>query len=177
MQEYSRQQLNGTFKQLPMPVKTVITSEETAETIDQIGTKFNLHIDEKGKLGSELGLMLMGLRSPQDFATALKTKIGISDEVTRQIVGEVNTQIFIPLKEQMQASGIKPIEPQVETAPPEPKQIPNIFADEPATQAPKEEAVPVEEPEIPTQIPVQAPTEEKKIEKKYAIDPYREPIE
>jgi len=182
MQEYSKEEFRSVFKKLPSVIQDTVIAPETAEQADLIGTKFNLHIDEKGKLADELGLMLMGLRSPQDFSQALKTKIGVSDDVARQIVGEVNTQIFIPLREKMESEGIKPVSvPRQETPAPAPNATPNVFADEPATQKEVEPIMKEESgSEIPTQIPVEtppAPVEENKIEKKYAIDPYREPIE
>jgi len=193
MQTYTPKELNTKLKSLPKEIREVVLSQDTTDLTDLIGTKNNLHADQKGIFGYELGLMLMGLHSPQEFALALENEAGLSKETVQSIVKEVNSKIFIPLREKLEKSGDSipapklaetPIIP-VEPPKPAPQPSINVFADEMASEIePPKENMPAPEPVIEEQSVVQeAPiqetskVEEKKIEKKYAIDPYREPIE
>lgn len=176
MRKYTKEELNETLKKLPEPVQEVVLSPDTIVLVEEIGSKHSLHVDQKGVFGTELSLMLMGLRSPQEFGHVLKTDGRMSEETSKQIISDVNNKIFIPLRNKMEEEGISPVTTiHKEETLLSSTQTPSInpFADEIAT--PKEEE-PVRE-EAPVNIPVEEPVEEKKIEKKYAIDPYREPIE
>tara|TARA_B100000508_G_scaffold60333_2_gene47450 strand:+ start:9838 stop:10332 length:495 start_codon:yes stop_codon:yes gene_type:complete len=158
--------LQKQLTKVPPQVRHYLESDAYPQVMRSVIEKYNLHIDTASKIETETTLLLIGLVAPAKYETALVQNGGLSKEQASAITKEMNEQVFKPLVESYK----KPA--PVHT---------NAFADEPAVQKQPEPAPEeVSEPEIPTQIPVETPTapvEEKKIEKKYAIDPYREPIE
>lgn len=188
MRDYTKEEINIVFEQLPPAVQEVVVSPETVDFIDQMGEKYTLHIDDQGVFAKQLGLMLMGLRSPEEFSQLLRNKAGLPEETVRSLVREVNEKIFIPLRNKMEESGevfpkvelpqrdivtqpIVPVEPKTE------KEYSNVFADEPADEEAPSETGEMREPAKPKQVSVEEEPKEKTIEKKYAMDPYREPID
>tara|TARA_B100000745_G_scaffold294549_1_gene237672 strand:+ start:33268 stop:33771 length:504 start_codon:yes stop_codon:yes gene_type:complete len=164
-QELLKKQLT----KVPPQIGHYLESDAYPQVMRSVIEKYKLHLDTAQKVETETTLLLIGLVPPNEYEQKLVEKAGVPKEQARMITKDMNDQVFKPLVESYK----KPA--PVHT---------NAFADEPAVQKqPEPTPTPVEkvgEPEIPTQIPVEtppAPVEEKKIEKKYAIDPYREPIE
>jgi len=165
-QEILKKQLNN----VPPQVKQYLQSAAYPQIMRSVIEKYGMHLDTAKKVETETTLLLIGLVSPSEYEKKLVDQAGVTEEQAKDIAKDMNEKVF------------KPIVQSYKTPAPEP--IPNVFADEPAVQTPREEvAAPIQEaevPEVPIQIPVETPPEpvaEKKIEKKYAIDPYREPIE
>lgn len=164
-QELIKKQLEN----VPPQVRHYLESDAYPRVMRSIIEKYDLHLDTAQKVETETTLLLIGLVAPNKYREALITNAGVTNEQANQIVSEMNEQVFKPIL----ASYKKP----------EPTPAVNAFAEEKADEEPRvgqgtmrEPEVPAQ-PETPTQIPVETPLEEKKIEKKYAIDPYREPIE
>jgi len=155
---------------IPPQVREYLQSSNYPQVMRDVVSKHNLHINTASKIEIETTLLLIGLVAPNEYEQRLVSAANLPQGLARAISNDMNEQVFKPLVAKYKK--------------PTPELTPNVFADEPAVQAPREEvAAPIQEaevPEVPIQIPVETPPEpvvEKKIEKKYAIDPYREPIE
>ena len=100
--EHTTQQLEEKYRSLPEDLKGAMTEIKTAETIHDIGKKYNLHIDQIGDLADEIGLTMLGLTKPDDFVTHTKNRLQIDQNIAEQIGREVNEQIFLPIRESLQ---------------------------------------------------------------------------
>ena len=97
--DYTDEQLTAKFKQLPEEIQAVVADQATEEKIFEIGQKHNLHIDKIGELVDEVGLVLLGLTKPTDFVGKLKTRLVIDQSNAEAIAAEVNTTIFLEIRE------------------------------------------------------------------------------
>ncbi len=99
------------YKDAPEIVRAVYDADSTVQTIVELQTKYKLHVDEAGLIGTGIGNMLLGLTNPQEFLDELiATKIPESD--AKQIMAEINQKIFVPLHEQMRKVGVGAEVPQ-----------------------------------------------------------------
>ncbi|MBL1434147.1 hypothetical protein COB87_001050 [Candidatus Wolfebacteria bacterium] len=145
---------------IPPQIKNYLHSDAYPQVMQNIVANHDLHLDIAAKIEIQTTLLLIGLISPNEYEQRLIHVVGISKEQANKIAHEMNEKIFKPIVESYK----KPL----------PEAVPNVFADEEAIEGPHKT------PEEPTVIAVEnhsEPKKEKKIEKKYAIDPYREPIE
>lgn len=101
--QYTREQLGERFEQLPENVQEAIIAVETAKIVSNIGNKYALHIDQTGELADEIGLMMLGLTRPNEFVTHVIARIGLDRAVAEAIAREVNEQIFLKIRESLQA--------------------------------------------------------------------------
>lgn len=153
---------------VPSAIKEYLASDSFPQVFRDIIANQHLHIDTAYEVEVQTILLLLGLKNPQDYVTGLQ-EAGLSKEQALAVTKEINEKVMTPIFESYK-------EPKKETV------SVNPFAHEIASETPEivppepeEEVVPTP-PEQPP-IPTTPPAEEKKIEKKYAIDPYREPIE
>lgn len=162
-----------------------IGSEEMYEKINRIGEHHNLHIDQLGELGSEITLVLKGKNPTSNFIDNVSSRLEIDKAQAEKIVEDINTEIILPLRQ-----GIVEGNHKIETPDEILKHIEDGGLELPAPEQP----IPAP---APTPAPEPAPTPEKtepqsenltehllnnavispKVEKKYTVDPYREPVE
>lgn len=98
---YTQEQLLKIFKNLPEEVKDAIVSVDTADAIKNIGDKYKLHIDQMGVLASLTGGVMLGTLKPHDFLSNIQGKLNISLETAGEIVKDINTAIFFPIRQQL----------------------------------------------------------------------------
>ena len=97
---YTKEQLRAQVAKLPEALKDALFSVGSAEIIQKIGTKYQLHIDEVGEVASETGLVMMGLTPPDKFVDNLRGRLARIPETTvRNITADINTQIFSGVRE------------------------------------------------------------------------------
>ena len=99
--KYTRQQLQEKYEKLPEDLKNAIFSVETADIIQKISKKYGLQIDQMGELASETGLVMMGLTHPKDYIKNLSGRLGVDIDTAKKIAQEVNSEIFLPVKEHL----------------------------------------------------------------------------
>lgn len=114
------EQVRAAYAQAPEEVRRTFASEETTNTIIAIQRRYQLHIDISGVLGKQVGWLLLGLMSPMEFLGGL-VDAGVSGDVAKAIVTDVNEQIFAPLRARMQgapaATQAAPVQPIPAPAP------------------------------------------------------------
>lgn len=147
---------------IPPHVRNYLQSDAYPKVMRDVVSRYNLHVNVAAQVEIETTLMLIGVVSPSKYQKKLESA-GLTPEQAQIIATDMNSQVFKPLVEAYR----KPEQPT----------FTNAFADEVAQ--PKEEQTHEREEESTSEeIPAPEPiAEEKKPQKKYAIDPYREPIE
>ncbi len=96
--EYTKKELYERFENLPDDVQEAFLSVDTYKTIKKIVDKFKLHIDQSGILSEEIGLVMLGVTRPENFLSVLEKKLNIPLETAGEIVKEINTTIFFPIR-------------------------------------------------------------------------------
>src|SRR3989338_3119156 len=94
-------EIQSRFKRLPQDLKEAIFSEDTANVIQATAKKNRLTTEMLGKLADEVGFFMLGFTPPEKFADALQKNIGVSFEVARSIVEDLNAQVFSPIRESL----------------------------------------------------------------------------
>lgn len=201
---FSKKFLNEKYKVLPENTKDLMGSIRTADIIQEIVKKHQLHIDIAGLLSKEITYVMVGAEKATNFIKNLKIQLKLPDEKVNAIAKDVNEQIFLQIRKLMMESTEKP-EAKVEQ---EPKEIHHpslnhlearLLSDESEEikeQIKQQQAVkPTVAP--PSNLPTQPDNKEESIEqssyegdasprlvshglkskKPSHIDPYREPIE
>ncbi len=100
--QYTQEQLEEKFKDLPDDLKDALVSVENADIIQGVGHKYKLHVDQMGELADETGLVMLGLTRPGQFMDNLTKRLHISTELAKNIVREIDDQIFKPVKTSLQ---------------------------------------------------------------------------
>lgn len=175
---------------LPKEYRAALATLDLPLHLQNISKSANLHIDQMAELEVEITLALIGIRSSDEFAENVQEKLNLTDDEAINLTEKVNEEIFIPLRAALQKQNQEP-EHHLETPDEILKHIEDGGLELPSVTPP---ALPIEKP-----APAPAPTpvveeskdltehllkntvasphiEETKVEKKYNIDPYREPI-
>ena len=102
------EQVRAAYAAAPAPIRVAFSSEDTVRILMSLQARHKLHVDVAGLLGKHVGYLLLGLMSPMEFLGAL-IESGVSAEVAKDIVNEINEQIFIPLRSKMQGVAQTPV--------------------------------------------------------------------
>jgi hypothetical protein len=86
---------------LPAPIKTFLV-EQLDGIVKVLTAKYNLHVDQGGVLQRDLMLVLLGAREPGALATNLKGEAHLDTPTLTALLNDVNAQIFIPLRAQLE---------------------------------------------------------------------------
>jgi predicted RNA-binding protein with RPS1 domain len=102
---------------------TTFNTKEFAESIEifdiceTIGGQFGLHIDQVSELDSEIRGILLGQNKSSDFINHIKDRLEINEDVAQKITTEVNSKIFVALKEKMQSTTSTDVKPETISKP------------------------------------------------------------
>lgn len=95
------------LQSLPPLLRTYVMEEKFIPVINQIMARYGLHVDQSAVLEQEVMLLLIGVRNPDEFSAHLEKEGAIPSDVVANIIGDINTSIFVPLQQQMR-SGSSP---------------------------------------------------------------------
>ena len=102
------QDLSTVVSQLPPPVRAFFVSGKVETVAKNLMLKYQLHIDQGAVVEREIILLLLGLKDPAEFTKALAEEAKLDQQTVNGIVQDINTQIFIPLREEeMKGGGMK----------------------------------------------------------------------
>ena len=90
---------------LPPPIRNYLSQGKYSIVAKNLMRKYGLHIDQGGVLEREIMLLLMGIENPDEFAASLKSDAALSESVVRNIMTDVNQEIFVPLQKEMRNAG------------------------------------------------------------------------
>lgn len=166
-------------------LKQILDLKTLFDEIVKIGKKHDLHIDQIGGLDSEVRALCLGAKKKEDFVKNISEHLEISLELAKELAEDVNVNILLKIRELIQNNNFsEPLAPTLETPDEILKHIEDGGLELPAPEIVPELA-PTPVPSQPTpdltehllQNTVASPhVEETKVEKKYTVDPYREPI-
>ena len=101
MKNFTEEQIEIMYKNLPNDLKTVFFSANKDETIESIGRKHNLTIDKIGELANETGMVMLGVTHPNEFIGNLAERLEVDKEKARAIAGDINEQVFKKVRESL----------------------------------------------------------------------------
>ncbi len=138
--------------ELPDDIREVVLSSKLGEGLRAIGQKHNLHIDQVGALEDEAMLVMLGFFAPESFSEQIARELNLPLADATAIAAEVNEQVFLPIRESMQAFA-EAKRAEVKPAPVTPPPIAAAatgFAQAPVAPAP---AIPQQNPITPPAAP------------------------
>lgn len=150
--------LKEVIRNLPPILHTYVTQKEYTSVARSMVLKYSLHIDQGTILEREILLILLGIETLDDFTQALMGEAKIDQQAVSGIVQDINTQIFIPLREEMERGvsaeatpeperltmpeGMRPVMP----APPLPPRTSGVSAPPPPPPHPPAPPIPTFQP-------------------------------
>ena len=144
--------------EVPPQIRALFASGKVENVAKNLMQKNQLHIDQGAIVEREIILLTLGLKDPTEFAQALAEEAHLDQQTINGIVQDVNEQIFVPLREEMQKGGGTQQQPAKPIVPPSAGNV-------------SQRAVPLP-PDAGPAVPITpAPS------KPYSTDPYHEPIE
>lgn len=190
---YTPEEIEQRFNALPADVQAYVYSSDMLNTIQALGTKYQLHIDQVGALEAEAADVMTGFSKAEEFVANLKEALGVDDSKAQNIAKDINEQLFVKIRESMKGSPQKPLETPHPTAPPPTPVIPKpdlsgaegMLSQKNVTSAPLAQApvvkppapiAPITQPAAATPPTGEAPPKQEPPKpQNYSADPYREP--
>ncbi len=75
---------------------------EMYRKMETIGAKYDLFLDVQDELSAEIQNVIRGYRPAKDFVKNIQNTLEINSVTANKIAADVNSEIFIPLREKMQ---------------------------------------------------------------------------
>ena len=101
MTRHSKEELSQAFDRAPKIIQDALSDGPAIDFMIGLQKRYELHVDVSGNVVERIRDLLLGLSNPTEFLGEL-IQLGISDTVARTIVGDLNKEVFIPLRERMQ---------------------------------------------------------------------------
>ena len=99
----TKEEARKRFKELPESLQEILLSMEVAETIQSIGSKYHLHVDQIGYLSDEISYIILGFTKPYELTDNIKRALNIPYDIAQDIVRDVDEQILKKIRGELQA--------------------------------------------------------------------------
>jgi hypothetical protein len=109
----NQQELEKHYDKLPQSLKVALESVDSAKKVVDVGRKYGLHVDKLGELGAETGMVILGFTHPGQFLGRLTRRLGMSENAVRPIAQEINTEIFLKIREALKEVNGETITPDI----------------------------------------------------------------
>ncbi|HVB19823.1 MAG TPA: hypothetical protein VNF51_00845 [Candidatus Paceibacterota bacterium] len=93
------------IRTLPPVIRAYFAQGKYTIIAQNLMAKYGLRIDQGGVLEREIMLLLMGIDNPDEFIQVLAEEAKLDQKTITNIVQDVNTQIFVPLREEEEKKG------------------------------------------------------------------------
>lgn len=90
------------FQSLPEKVKEAFLSEESGDTILEIGKRNGIEEEKISEISKYVGYVLLGLLPLVDFQKTLEEELNIEKEKIEKVAKEINRFIFYPIKSELE---------------------------------------------------------------------------
>jgi hypothetical protein len=101
MASYSAEDAKKRYEKLPPEIKGLLYTPGMSFTIQQIGQKNKLHLDQIDTLNTETGQLMLGFVEPKDFPIELAEMLRVDRIQADAIVQDVNDMLLAPIRESM----------------------------------------------------------------------------
>lgn len=92
--QYTEEQIQNKFDNLPKDVREVISSTDTTNKIIDIAQHYKIHIDKIEQIVSEITLFMLGLEKLDSLKSNLRDKTGMSRELIDAVIKDIDEQVF-----------------------------------------------------------------------------------
>lgn len=106
---YNQEQIRKQFDLLSPKIQAAIANLDMGTITDGLRKKYNLHVDELGRIAEEITATMVGLTNVRDFSRNIKAQTGLSDDVINLITYDINQQIFSKIRKELEelSQGVK----------------------------------------------------------------------
>jgi len=183
-----QQLLKERFQTLPKIIQDVITSGDIKTELTAITSENHLHMDQAGGLQMAVMMILLGVEPMSDFVKVIEEESKVSHETANAIAERLNTKVFAPMREHLQAlsegmseasetseASEAPHAPPSNTVTPSSAASPNTAGNTPPTTQPETPTPPASETSPTNATPATPSPIVHEAQK--PSDPYHEPVE
>lgn len=105
MEEPTKEQMFRAYDEAPAVVRRALQPEGLAMLfVDEMADKYKLHVDVAGTIAVLIRDMILGFISPNYFSMELQ-RVGVAEGTARQILIDLNTKVFVPLRNEVRKGG------------------------------------------------------------------------
>ncbi len=97
--KHTKEQLLEAYNKLPKSLQEAVLSVDTTKAISEIGKKYGLPVDKMGELADQTTGVMLGFTDSKDLISNLKTNLNVDIETAQKIGEDVNSKIFLPIRE------------------------------------------------------------------------------
>lgn len=97
----TKEQFWKLYEKLPQELRDAVFSNETAEQIQDIGSRYGIGEEKISDVAVLVGDVLMGLSMPEYFEKKIKKDLKLTADAAKNISHEINRFIFYPVKESL----------------------------------------------------------------------------
>jgi len=90
--------LEEKYRSIPSNVREAISSTDVNQKLQDIVNKYKLQFDEGEELTKEIGYVMLGLKSSDDFVKNIQRATELNKETAEKIAEDVNNIIFKDIK-------------------------------------------------------------------------------
>lgn len=101
MEETLEQQIEARLAELPEAIREAILSNDIGGHIRTIGTNHKLHVDQLAILEDITIMTMLGFSPNAEFENQLKNQLSIDDNTAQALAGDINTEIFMVVRESL----------------------------------------------------------------------------
>ncbi|MEI7809981.1 MAG: hypothetical protein WCI41_00265 [bacterium] len=111
--EITLEEIRNKFDSLSEELKLAIMATNVDEKITEIGKERGLNIEQMGQLSYQTHLVMLGYVHADKFEESLKKSLGLSDELIKNIVADINTKILKQIREQLMSATEAPVSKEI----------------------------------------------------------------
>ncbi len=98
MIQITTEQIEAQLEKLPQDLRDAVSSNEIRNTIQEVGKKHNLLIDQLGEMIDLVGLIMLGLSPAKDFVKNFTRESGVNSDIASAIAKDINNEVFSKLR-------------------------------------------------------------------------------
>ena len=131
MTTYNQDDVKKRFGTLSPEMRKAIVDLDMGQLTDGLRKKYNIHVDQLGKIAEEITLAMVGLVKVNEFGPDIKAKTGLPNDIVNLITYDINQLIFSKIRRELEELTQERSSPTKIEPGPTPTQTPS-----PATSAP-----------------------------------------
>ncbi|MFA7302446.1 MAG: hypothetical protein WC030_01740 [Candidatus Paceibacterota bacterium] len=97
-----QESVQAVMEELPPFLREYLAQGQYIRAVGRLATEYRLTDEQRSILQRETMLLLMGIETPSGAAASLMQEAGVEDKMIPIIMGRLNTEMFVPLRGQLQ---------------------------------------------------------------------------